>query len=67
MAGAGSQTRRLRGRVLPVDSKAARYRKRAEELRKVADGLNDPTAQRELLLVSKQYDKLADDLERIRR
>jgi len=52
---------------MPSASKAARYRKRSEELRQVADNLNDPAAQRELLLVARQYEKLADDIERLRR
>lgn len=43
-------------------SRAQRSRRRAEEIRKTADGVTDPECQRTLLLLASRYDQLADRL-----
>lgn len=50
---------------MPPESKVERYRKRAQELRQIATDLTNETARPELDLVAKQYDKLANDIERV--
>jgi hypothetical protein len=40
-------------------NKAARYRKRAEEIRKVANGIHDDTERARLMEIAKDYEQLA--------
>lgn len=43
---------------------ATHYRRRAEELRRLADGMADADSRAELLRIAADYDRLADAAER---
>jgi hypothetical protein len=42
---------------------AARYRDRAETVRKIAEGVNDDVERKQLLVIAKDYEYLARDVE----
>jgi acetone carboxylase gamma subunit len=44
---------------------AKKYRKRAEEIRTIADGMLDSNSRNILLSISKDYDRMAVSLDRI--
>jgi hypothetical protein len=46
----------------PPDTSAERYRRRAAELREMAEATKDAELRREIALIARQYDKLADDV-----
>jgi hypothetical protein len=53
---------------IPPASRAERYRRRAKELRAIARAMkNADDAQRELFVIARQYEKLADKLRRLGR
>jgi hypothetical protein len=47
-----------------VTDKASRWRHRAEELRAMAEGYNNPKARADLLDLAKQWDRMPGDQER---
>jgi hypothetical protein len=51
--------------MMPSNAKVQRYRQRATELRDMAAAAKTLEAQNELLVIAQQYDRLADDVERI--
>jgi len=44
-----------------TETPAERYRRRAEELRDIAEKAKDPDSKRDLLAIARQYDTLAND------
>lgn len=55
------------GQAKPPETNALRYRKRAADLRAMAEKATDSDVKRELHLMARQYDKLAEDSSRRRR
>jgi len=47
-----------------VDGRIKEYRDKAEEVRRIAEGVNVPHIQEELLKIATQYDDMAAKLER---
>ena len=50
-----------------LKDRIARWRSRAEEMRTVADTMNDPTLRRQLFETAEVYDQMADDADRLER
>jgi len=46
-----------------MDSRAAKYRHRAEELRTLAEAMHDATACNSLLSIANQYEVMAENIE----
>lgn len=48
----------------PPETSAERYRRRAEELRQLAQAAQNPETRQEMMLIARQYDQLAEDVDR---
>jgi|GraSoi2013_100cm_1033763.scaffolds.fasta_scaffold64213_1 hypothetical protein len=49
---------------IPRESRAERYRRRAKELRAKAKAVKTAGVQRELLVIARQYERLAEEVKR---